>query len=327
MTFYYKNVELQCPDFISKKLSEHLNYYSISSRDFFETLEKIGFIFPIQFIDFRQNGTHSSVLISSADDSMSYRIKLDCINSGKRAITLIDEFAYEECSYQLSTAKPLKYVFSIPGGTRSVEFEYSDPRIVFKLDLISPFSIKFKDDFNNFQFNASFSEVNLSNFPIPNLLVQNDKFSQVDENYSSIVEYLLNLEPNSDFKEIYRKLYEFYSAKSCTLEFKGTENHLTFPNFVYNKIAVNNGKLIEVAEYQSCYNGTVHMFDNGDWSFETPNHSIRLDKSKGIYIFTGEWNDVEINSIKNITNFFNKYEAEYYKFENFIKDIYAKENQ
>lgn len=264
------------------------------------------------------------MVISSADNSMSYRIKLDCEMLGIRAITLINELGYEECSYQLSTGNPIKYLFRGIGGNSSVEFEYSDPKIGFKLDINGTFSIKFKDSFNNFVFTALLCDVKSDVSPIPNLLIPDDNFSQIDENYSSLVEYILDLKYDSNLIELYKKLYDFYSAKSCTLELKGTKNHLVFSNLVYNKIAVFDSKLIEVAQYESCYNGTLHMFANGDSSFETLNHSIKHNNLKSNYTFTGDWNDKEIKSIKNILEFLNTFESKYSKYDKSINELYGK---
>ena len=109
MTFYYKDNPLPCPDDIAKELAKYLNFYVITPGDFFETLENIGFEFPITFSDLQIEHTNSSFLCKSADNSMEYRIELNRHSYSRRGITLFD--GNEKCSYCLNSGEPYQYIF------------------------------------------------------------------------------------------------------------------------------------------------------------------------------------------------------------------------
>jgi hypothetical protein len=74
-----------------KRLCDWLEEKGMSPTYFFDTLEEMGFAFPLRVCDFVENNVNSfSFLCYSADyehDNVAYRFKLDLLESSPRIIT------------------------------------------------------------------------------------------------------------------------------------------------------------------------------------------------------------------------------------------------
>lgn len=319
MAFCYKKTLIEFTD-DNIKATVDKYFELVWSQNIFSTLEKLGFQYPIKFSNLKEyDDENPIVLCTSADDKLRQNVYLDLVGFNGPTVTLVDLEECRQTTYDFS-GKPMCHLIKSKDSSRKVEFKHfynttdgHTIQICLKetgMDLnLSSFT----------ELSILISGINVKNDNIdfvPNILTQDD-FCEIDNQYSSIDEYILNLkdlESADSLIRIYNKIKLYYLASHFTLQVsdkrKGSKPFVTSKlDVVHNQIfEYANSNKIEteqsnvannISEYAylnqiEAYNGqqeTYHLFFNGDCSLEKRNSSIKFFQNDGQYSISGKGTD------------------------------------
>ena len=272
-TFSYQGKNLDFPDEVRKWFTEFIDFYSVPSLRFFETLEKLGFVFPVTFSDCSEVANCLLAKCHSADGKLCHYIKFGK-EFDKPMLTFVDDDSNEESSYEFGTGRPLRYKIKLPEFRKNIEFRYTYSSSAHKED-----KLFIKIDFVNYEFKAGLSCVHFDDKylnPIPDILCDRHKMPPHLGSHVEIFEYLLYLDSSFSITKIYKTLEKYYSCNNMLLDFYCRPYENQRETFSIYKLDVKDGHVCEYAEHSLRNQGTFHLLKDGTWVFNALNYSVHF---------------------------------------------------
>lgn len=298
-TFSYQGKSIDFPDEVEKWFTEFIDFYSVPSLRFFDTLEKLGFTFPVTFDECSEVDNCLLAKCNSADGKLSHYIKFGKeLPYNKPMLTFVDVDSNEESSYEFGTGRPLRYKIKLPEFRKNIEFRYTYSSANDKGD-----KLLIKINFVNYEFIAALSCVHTNeNYnPIPDILCDKHKMPPRIGSHVEIFEYLLYLDSSFSIEKIYETLKRYYSCNDMLLDFycRPRENHKE--KFSIYKLDVMYGDVREYAEHSPKNDGTFHILEDGSWFFNALNYSVHFSPLlKSGYKISGSLSEREMKMLPRI---------------------------
>lgn len=296
-TYSYRGKQLDFPDEVEKWFTEFIDFYSVPSLRFFDTLEKLGFVFPVTFSDCSEVDNCLLAKCHSADGKLCHYIKFGK-EFDKPMLTFVDDDSNEESSYEFGTCRPVRYLINLPEFRKSIEFRYNYSSVGHKED-----QLLIKINFINYEFIAALTSVHTNeNYnPIPDILCDKHKMPPHLGSHVEIFEYLLYLDSSFSIEKIYKTLEKYYSCNDMVLNFFCRPHENQDEAFSIYKLDVKDGHVCEYAEHSPRNEGTFHLIKDGNWFFNSLNYSVHFSTFlKSGYKINGSLSEREMKMLPRI---------------------------